>query len=199
MAGFSVDHRGDAQLFQFLRTLPETSLLAGWPGSYQPIDSAPYIARRQAFITFETHQAFHREYALTMRQRMRALIDAMLSTDTAPLLRLRDDWGVTHLIIDRRHFEARPPSYFKPFDRSIQEAVGRGQALGFELPRQWERAAVFSWEHVVIVALDRLDCAAERSGFAVPGTSSAGLRAVEGQLAAANSSTRHCAPEGGNP
>lgn len=110
-AGLTVDHRSDWQVFKFLRTLPETSLLAGWPGFREPIDSVPYLARRRAFVTFETHQAFHRGYVDTMRGRMRAVIDAMFATDPAPLLRLRDNWGVTHLIIDRRHFDATPPKY----------------------------------------------------------------------------------------
>jgi hypothetical protein len=151
--GFTVDMRDDAQVFEFLRSLPETSLLAGWPGPNTLIDSAPYLTQRRAFVTFETHQAFHREYVETMRRRMRALIDAMFATDSAPLRRLRDDWGVTHLITDRRYFDSPPPRYFQPFDGWANEAIQQGGSLGFEIPRLWEKAAVFSRGHVVIISL----------------------------------------------
>jgi hypothetical protein len=87
---------------------------------------------------------------------MRGLIDAVFAIDAAPLLRLRDDWGVTHLIIDQRYYGPSPPTYFKPFDAWIEAAVERGRITGFEIPRQIEAATVFSQGSLAVLDLRKL-------------------------------------------
>jgi hypothetical protein len=152
-AGLTIAARNNTPVFEFVRTLPASSVLAGWPGFEEPIDSVPFVTRRQAFLTYETHQVFHRGYADTMRRRMRAVIEGIFATDSEPLRRLRDEWGVTHLIVDRRYFDTAPPRYFKPFDDWTQEAMARGHVLGFEVPRQMETATVFSHGHLAVLSL----------------------------------------------
>ncbi|MGH7322078.1 MAG: hypothetical protein ACRELA_20980, partial [Candidatus Rokuibacteriota bacterium] len=166
--GLTVDLRPGAPIFAFLARLPEGTLVAGWPGGI--IDSVPYVSRRPAFLTFETHQAFHGGYLDELRRRTRALIDAVLAVDPGPLLRLRDEWGVTHLIIDRGHYGASPPTYFKPFDDWTREAVARGRPAGFEVPRQLPAATVFTEGTLAVLDLRRLAVPAQdalRGGDAV--------------------------------
>jgi hypothetical protein len=91
--GLTMDHRQDSQVFEFLGRLPDTTLVAGWPGMREIVDSAPYLARRRAFLTFETHVAFNRGYLDEMRRRMHALIGAVFAIDPVSLVHLRDDWG----------------------------------------------------------------------------------------------------------
>ncbi len=158
--GFAIDHRQDSRVFEFLGRLPDMALVAGWPDGI--IDSVPYLARHRAFLTYETHQAFHRGYLDEMRRRMRALIDAVFATDPAPLVHLRDDWGVTHLIVDGRYYGPSPPTYFKPFDAWIRAAVEQGRVAGFEVPRQIEAATVFSQGTLAVLDLRQL--VAPRSG-----------------------------------
>jgi hypothetical protein len=153
--GLTVDVQQDSQVFEFLRRLPDASLIAGWP-SDETVDSIPFLTRRSAFVTYETHQAFHQAYLDEMRRRMRALIDAIFATDPAPLVRLRDDWGVTYLIVDLRYYGPSPPTYFKPFDGWIRVAVERGRDAGFELPRQIKPAAVFSHGSLSVLDLRQL-------------------------------------------
>ena len=57
-----------------------------------------------------------------MRQRMRAIIDATLATSNEPLLRLRNEHGVTHILVYLPHLSGTRLAYFKPFDRWIAEA-----------------------------------------------------------------------------
>jgi hypothetical protein len=154
--GLNVDHRQDPQVFEFLGYLPDTALVAGWPGHREIVDSAPYLARRRAFLTYETHQVSHRGYLDEMRRRMRALIDAVFAIDPVPLVHLRDDWGVTHLIVDRRYYGPSPPTYFKPFDAWIRAAVERGRDAGFEIPRQMNAATVFSHGPLAVLDLRQL-------------------------------------------
>jgi len=154
--GLTVDHRQDSRVFEFLRRLPDATLVAGWPDEKGILDSVPYLARKQAFVTYETHQAFQRGYLDEMRRRMRALIDAVFAIDPTPLVHLRDDWGVTHLIVDRRYYGSSPPTYFQPFDAWIRAAVERGRVAGFEVPRQMNAATVFSQETLVVLDLRQL-------------------------------------------
>ena len=94
--------------------LPATAEIAGWPGNQQPVESVPLLAMRRAFVTYETHQIFHERYGLTMRDRMNALTVAYLAATPAALATLRDQHGVTHLIVDREGLASL--EYFEPFD-----------------------------------------------------------------------------------
>lgn len=60
-----------------------------------------------------------------MRERMRALIDAMLATSDEPLTRLRDEYGVTHMLVRLPHLSGEHLRYFKPFDQWIARAERR--------------------------------------------------------------------------
>jgi hypothetical protein len=119
-------------LYATLAALPKAALVAGWPG--QAIDNVPYLSRRAAFVTRETHMPFHVRYTELMRERMRALVAAYYATERAPLHELHRRFGVTHLLVDRRHFDA-PPPYFAPFDAEARARFGRGRERGFELVR----------------------------------------------------------------
>ena len=193
MRGLTVDLRHDSRLFGFLENLPPSVLVAGWPWGKENIDSVPYLARRPAFVTFETHQALHRGYLNEMRERMRALIDAMFAVDPAPLICLRERWAVTHLIVDRRHYASSPPTYFKPFDAWTRAALERGRAVGFEVPRQLNVATVFSNGDLAVLDLRRI--AAQVSSTGTPRTPDGGL-ARDGNTAGPPASCRSQTNEG---
>ena len=119
-------------LYSSIARLPKSSIVAGWPGF--AIDNVPYLSRRTAFVTRETHMPFHRRPTLLLRERMRALVAAYFASDPEPLRALRRRHGVTHLVVDRRHFDA-PPPYFEPFGSEARVAFAAGKAKGFELVR----------------------------------------------------------------
>jgi hypothetical protein len=150
--GLDVDVTSQQRLYGFLRDLPKDVLIAGWPTD---LDDVPYVSRRQAFITLELHTAFQKGYADEMRRRMRALINAYFATDRGALERLRDDFGVTHLIFQQSILE-KPPEYFEPFSDWIQRAFNDGRSKGFEIPRQVEAAKVFSDGPLIVLDLRRL-------------------------------------------
>jgi hypothetical protein len=149
----------EAGLHQFVRSLPRDVLIAGWPG--EPTDNLPLLDHRQVFLTYETHQAFHQGYADEMRRRTRALIAAYFATDSAPLLKLRDQDHVTHLLVDLRHYRT-PPSYFKPFDREVEQAWQEAGARGFEVPRLIDHAVIWTDGQWALLDLSRVDAPAVR-------------------------------------
>jgi len=139
-------------LYTFLEQLPKDVLIAGWPDD---LDNVPYISRRQVFLTSELHVPFYKRYTDEMRRRMRAIIAAYFATDRIPLERLRDQFGVTHLIFQQNALE-KPPEYFAPFSGWIQKAFNDGRCKGFEIPRQLETATVFSDGTLIVLDLHRL-------------------------------------------
>ena len=151
-AGLNTDADSQRRLYEFLGGLPKDVLIAGWPTD---VDSVPYVSRRQVFISFELHLIWHQGCADEMRRRMRALIDAYFATDLRPLLQLRDEFGVTHLIFQQSRLD-EPPTYFRPFSVWARKAFNEGVGKGFEIPRQIEATTVFSDGPFVVLDLRRL-------------------------------------------
>jgi hypothetical protein len=153
-AGYAVRADPDTPLIASVRVLPAGAIVAGWPAG--PLEDVPYLARRRVFLAFETHQAFHRGYLEEMRRRTRALVDAYFATTWTPVLALREAFGVTHLLVDRRHFQGRPPSYFAPYDRWIAEARARGRDAPPVLLDPPAEAIVFQDRDLLLLDLGRL-------------------------------------------
>lgn len=140
-------------LYATIAALPKTAVVAGWPGF--AIDNVPYLARRTAFVTRETHMPFHRGYTELMRERMSSLVAAYFASDPAPLRSLKRRHGVTHLVVDRRHFEV-PPPYFAPFDAEVRGMFAAGKPKGFELQRIVERGEGTETGGLYLVDLSRI-------------------------------------------
>lgn len=153
--GLTIRIRPGTELYRFIAGLPRTSLVAGFPSG--PVDNVPYLARRGAYLAWETHHAFHPAYLLEMRRRMRRFLAAYFADRAGPLLELRDREGVTHLIVERWHFGERLPRYFEPFRPMIAAAAaGLGDRGRAEVLRQ-EGAVVFAEGPVVVLDLSRLE------------------------------------------
>lgn len=141
-------------LYELLASLPSSSLIAGYP--FGTPDNIPYVSRRSALITYETHQAFHRDYTVEMRRRMNGLIDAYFAVDPEPIVRLRREFGVSHLIVDVADFGPSAPWYFEPFSSRIRERHAGGRAAGFALQRLSGPEVIFREGSVAVVDLARL-------------------------------------------
>ena len=143
----------DREFFRRVRELPTDALVAGWPG--EDMDNLPYLSKRSVFVSRETHLPWHTRYTDLMRERTFALIDAYYATSVLPLKTLRDKYGVTHLLLDRRNYTTRA-SYFAPFDRRATDAFRAGSARSFAALESARRAAVFELEGRVLLDLSRL-------------------------------------------
>ena len=149
-AGLNVE-ADDTALYEAVAALPEDAVIAGWPRT--AIESVPYVARRTALLTFETHQAFHEKYADVMRERMRALIDAWLATSDDPLIRLRDEHGVTHMLVYLPHLRGRRLEYFRPFNAWIAEARRESAGKLPALPALVDGHAIYRDDRYALVDL----------------------------------------------
>jgi len=155
-AGLTIRVRADeAQLLRKIAALPKHSVVAGWPNG--PVDDVPYVARRTILMSGETYMPYHRGYTDMMRRRMEALIAAYTATSQEPLRRLRDEFKVTHLILDTSYVRAgRPPRYFRPFEPMIRSAAARAKGQTLELERQLPVTSVYTRGSTVLLDLAKL-------------------------------------------
>jgi MFS family permease len=153
-AGSGVDTRNEP-LYDAIAELPVDAVVAGWPGT--AIENVPYASRRTALVTLETHQAFHSQYAEVMRERMRALIDATLATSNEPLIRLRDEYGVTHMLVYLPHLRDGRLKYFKPFNQWVARAQRRRADKPLALQDLVNNHAIYRGGRYAIVDLRQLN------------------------------------------
>jgi len=144
----------EAQVLRAIAALPKRAVVAGWPAG--TLDDVPYVARRAVLLSFETHLPYHEGYTRLARKRMSALIDAYFATSPEPLLRLRDEFGVTDLLVDLDHLRRSPPGYFRPFDGEIRAALRRAEGRPFEVERQARVATAYAHGNSVLLDLSRL-------------------------------------------
>jgi hypothetical protein len=139
--------------YAFVAKLDPNALVAGWPGGF--MDSVPYVSRRQALVTAETYQAFHAAYTLEMRRRANAVTDAYFATDLGPLLRLRNEFQVSHLVVELPVVQRRSARLFRPLDQHIAAAARRTTGKSLEVERQFA-GAVYRDKARVVLDLSRL-------------------------------------------
>ncbi len=140
----------DADALKFLAAQPDDAMVAGWP--QQLIEAVPYYSRRSALLTYETHQIFHRDFAMEMRERMALLIAAYVQGDTAALRDLQARYDVRYLLFrtplleqlgrlnsGEEGYEIPRYTYIVPFENKIDAAYAELSESGEEsfavLPR----------------------------------------------------------------
>jgi hypothetical protein len=153
-AGLSVDLRQNGKVLKAIAALPEDAVVAGWPKGL--MNRVPYASRRRVLLTHETHQAFHKGYIEEMRRRMRGLLAAYFATSPEPLIALRDELGVTHLLVERQHLGRKAPRYFRPYNDWIAEYRAAAKGQSYELSRQMRTASVLSYKNYELLDLSRI-------------------------------------------
>ena len=153
---FSVE-KSSRPLFDAIAALPNDVVIAGWPlGHMQKVE---YVTRRNVFVTADLHQLLHLAFVKAMHERMDALFEAYLSTDAAPLHRLRQEFGVTHLLVETRHFTepVNALGYYAPWNDRIPprlaEIKGKEYLMNGSL---YQKAAVFDQNGLILLDLSKL-------------------------------------------
>ncbi|NCY24507.1 MAG: hypothetical protein EBX37_06490, partial [Alphaproteobacteria bacterium] len=142
----------------FIGTLPKDAMLAGWPGDRygRIIEAVPYVAQRSALVTWGGHTVAHRAYVLELREKMFAVTEAYLARDAAPLIALRERFGVDYLVVNAQDFSGHtPPLYIAPFNARAealwQQAQGHFYVLG-----EGQKAAVYQDGNIAVLDLHKL-------------------------------------------
>lgn len=144
-------------LFDAIAGLPKTSLIAGWP--WGEMKNLEYATRRNVFLTAELHQVLHLGFVEAMRERMDAAFEAYFAVDAAPLRRLRDQFGVTHFLVETHHFTdpKTPPEYFAPWRERIAPRLAAVRGNAYVMNESLHRsAALFNRNGLILLDLARL-------------------------------------------
>ena len=153
----SVEEIPSQRLFDAIAALPKDVVVAGWPlGALRKVE---YVTRRNAFLTGDLHQVLHLTFMQVMRKRMDALFEAYLSTDAAPTYRLRQEFGVTHLLVETRDFTdpKHPPEYFAPWRSRIAPRLAEIKGKEYLMNRSLhEKAAIFNQNGLILLDLAKL-------------------------------------------
>jgi len=87
---------------------------------------------------------------------MRLLIDAYFARSAEALVKLRDEMGVTHLVVDRGYLEGAPSLYFFPFIGWVRRARFPDPPGVFETIRQKKNAGIFETGTHFVLDLSRI-------------------------------------------
>lgn len=143
---------GNMPLFAHIRSLPKDSVIATWPRGIASM--IPLFSARSVLVYEEGHQIFHRDFLEEMRRRTRAIIKAYSATDHTPFEELRTTYGVTHVLIDKRHL-SKAPTYFQPFKREIRSARVNTSPSELFLNHLIKAGMVFEFANLVLIDLER--------------------------------------------
>jgi hypothetical protein len=144
--GFDRPYDGQDTWMRAVAHLPPDALLAGWPPVVDPV---PYLTGRRVLLSRETALPYHRAFTLELRRRTEALARAYFATSPGPLQALRDEFGVTHLVVYRPHFD-RPPQLPPPFRHLTRSLVSGRSAADYEVLQRWGDAIYRDAEFAVI-------------------------------------------------
>jgi len=86
-----------ADLYDFVATLPNTSVIAG---TARGLDAVPLLAQRSIFWHPEFHAPFFKGYYRLVEEQ-RAALAALEARGHAGIDRFCQDFGVTHFVFDR--------------------------------------------------------------------------------------------------
>ena len=144
-------------LFALVASLPPDVVIAGWPlGEVRKME---YATRRNVLITGDVHQVLYLDCLKTMRQQMDAMFDAYFSLDAAPILRLKQTYGVTHLLVETHHFTdpKRPPEYFAPWASRIGPRIAEIKGKAYLMNESLhQKAAIYNHDGLVLLDLSRV-------------------------------------------
>lgn len=154
----SLDTRPFQPLYRFIAAeLPEDTLIAGWPDD--ALDALPLYARRAILAGPELGQPMYHRYYEELRQRLQDSVRAYVATslEDPVFARLRERWGVTHVLVEKRVYHpVRPPLILQPFRALAREYYDASDRERHPLYQPPAESRVYEDELFILVDLDRL-------------------------------------------
>jgi hypothetical protein len=105
-----------AEVYGYLRTLPEDAVIAGDPVD---LDCVPIAARRAVVISRKLYQPWEIDYFEMIRDRMFNTVRAYYGASAAALVELRTRYGSDYLLV-RRPLRTRPWGRMAPFTEEFR-------------------------------------------------------------------------------
>jgi hypothetical protein len=120
-AHLNIDARPQQALFKLIRELPTEVLIAGHP---RRMDNVPLWGRRPILISEETSQPWFTGIWAEVERRLDANLDAYYTNSEEPVRRLRERFGVTHMLVHEDDITFGAPDHaglFEPYGSRMRE------------------------------------------------------------------------------
>jgi hypothetical protein len=156
-------YAAERKVARAIAKLPKRAVIAGWPSD--TLDHVPLLTKRATLISHQMYQPYHTRMTKKMRERMRAVLNVYYqpeSPDLDALRRLRDDFRVTHFLLEKRLFRKPPPHpLFEPFRKDLRRRLVSWNALprsqrGPHGRRRLRRATVYEDRNFALIELKKL-------------------------------------------
>jgi hypothetical protein len=119
------NYSSDKLLYDFLKTTPKASLIAGPPVL---MDNCLTFARRKAFVTYELSHAWMDKYWSVVKKRTFDLFDAYYADNPQAIRSFARDNGIDYLVVREADFSPesfkKGQIYFEPFHSYILREAG---------------------------------------------------------------------------
>lgn len=136
--------------------LDKNVLIAGFPND-KVLSSTKLYAQRNVLLTGLRHQAYHEKHTLEMRKRMNMFIKAYFATDIKDIITLSKEYGVTHMLVYKRHYENEMMRYIEPFKKDIKTISNAQKDIALlKDTKKLKEAAVFENNFYVLYDINKL-------------------------------------------
>lgn len=147
------DYRGEAPLYEYLKTLPKDSLIAAPP---YLADGIPLFSARKVLFNFELASPWFTEYYKMIKERTEDFFFAYYSGQREDIVRFVKKYGVDYIIVDARLFRRlnRERFYIDPYNDFIKkQAAGEKK---FFLMENLDRLAQYRFDRYYVIDTARL-------------------------------------------
>jgi hypothetical protein len=154
--GMTINRRADQTLYDFIRTTPKESRFAA---HLLDGDGIPFWGARAHTGSFETLQPWFTKSWARQKERTMDTLAALYATDEAEVLRFTEQYGITHLLINRSRMgrSARGTAgSFEPFTSATKKLLLGKDPDEFVLGKPPKEAVVFKTGRFQVVSVEKL-------------------------------------------
>jgi len=158
-SGMNTNGKDYASLYAFMRTLPLDSRIAAHP---KDGDNLPYWGARATVTNFETASPWFVDNWRRYDKRTRDTLEALYATDRKALFDYTEEYGVTHLYLQRSRYKKdfkERSALFEPYTSHVNRRLEGKKPADLVLHQVPKSAIVFGKRDRILVSVERLRAA----------------------------------------
>jgi len=154
--GYKIEITDDDQkLFEYISSQPKDILIAGWPSSIGYNDWIPYMAKRDVLIMQKYYKVQYYDFAVEMKKRMNATMEAFLGDDIEKIRNLKSKYGADYILVDTNMYEEMIV-YNNYFNTRIEELWTKNKENNsFEILKHLDKAEYHN-DNIYVIDLNKI-------------------------------------------